>query len=56
VRLVVAFDSTALPAMKLYSPPWEYSPKTPASDLGNHLVYGLGVAGGYELVARRVAR
>lgn len=54
--LVVAFDYTALPAMKLYSPPWEYSPKTLATDLGNHLVYGLGVAGGYELVSRRVAR
>jgi len=46
--LVVAFDYTMLPAMNLYKPAWEYPPATLAKDWGNHLVYGLAVAGAYR--------
>jgi len=45
---VMASDYTLLPAMKLYAPPWEYPPATLAKDFGNHLVYGLAVAGAYR--------
>jgi hypothetical protein len=41
-----------LPAMNLYDPPWNYSPKTLATDWSYHLVYGLGVAGAYRLLDR----
>ncbi|MBA2580078.1 MAG: hypothetical protein H0V03_04420 [Thermoleophilaceae bacterium] len=33
-----------LPAMKLAPPPWEYSASSLATDVGFHLVYGLGAA------------
>ncbi|MGI8411292.1 MAG: hypothetical protein ACR2LV_01570 [Solirubrobacteraceae bacterium] len=33
-----------LPAMQLAPPVWEYPPKSLATDLGFHLVYGLGTA------------
>jgi len=39
-----------LPAMDTYDPPWEYSPKTLATDWSCHLVYGLGVAGAYRAI------
>ena len=39
-----------LPAMEIYDPPWEYSPKALATDWSYHLVYGLGVAGAYRLI------
>lgn len=40
--------------MGLYKPPWRYPAKTIAKDLSYHLVYGAGVAAGYELVERRL--
>ena len=45
---VVATDYTVLPAMNLYKPPWWYPASTLATDFGNHLVYGLSVAGAYR--------
>ncbi len=37
----------------LYEPPWRYPATTVAKDLSYHLVYGAGVAGAFELLARR---
>jgi hypothetical protein len=45
---VVATDYTVLPAMNLYKAPWRYPASTLARDFGNHLVYGLSVAGAYR--------
>jgi hypothetical protein len=42
-----------LPLAKLYRPIWEYDPKVLATDLGDHLVYGLGTASAGRLLARR---
>jgi hypothetical protein len=39
-----------LPALKVAPPVWEYPPKETALDLSYHLVYGLGVAGGYAAI------
>jgi hypothetical protein len=39
----------------IYEPPWQYPPKELALDLSYHLVYGAGVAAGYE-VARAAWR
>jgi hypothetical protein len=52
---VMTSDYTLLPAMKLYEPPWRYSPATLAKDAGNHLVHGLAIAGAYRAIdiARR---
>lgn len=35
----------------VYEPPWEYGPKTLATDWSYHVVYGLGVAGAFEAAA-----
>jgi hypothetical protein len=48
-------DYVLLPAMKLYKPIWEYDAKTLANDLSAHLVYGLGTATAFQLLARRGA-
>ncbi len=45
---VWATSYVLLPAMKLYKPPWEYSPKTLSADLSYHLVYGAGVSVAYR--------
>lgn len=37
--------------MGLYEPPWKYPAKDMAMELGYHLVYGLGVAGGHRVLA-----
>jgi hypothetical protein len=42
-----------LPLAKLYRPIWEYEPKVLAKDFGDQLVYGLGTAGAYRLLAGR---
>jgi hypothetical protein len=42
-----------LPLAKLYRPIWEYDAKVLAKDLGDQLVYGLGTAGAYRLLAGR---
>ncbi len=39
-----------LPAMKLAPPPWEYSASSLATDVGFHLVYGLGTALAFRLL------
>jgi uncharacterized membrane protein YagU involved in acid resistance len=49
---VVAADYTVLPAMGLYKPPWRYPASTLVKDYGNHLVYGLAVAGAYAALDR----
>jgi hypothetical protein len=36
--------------MGLYEPPWKYPPKEVVLDLSYHLVYGAGVAAGYQLL------
>jgi hypothetical protein len=40
-----------LPAAKLYKPIWEYDRVTLAKDLTAHLVYGLGTAAAFQLLA-----
>jgi uncharacterized membrane protein YagU involved in acid resistance len=45
---VMATDYSLLPAMKIYEPPWEYSPGTLAKDYATHLVHGLAIAGTYR--------
>lgn len=47
-----ALSYVELVPMGLQKPPWEYEPKTIAVDVSYHLAYGLGVAGGFEAVAR----
>ena len=37
----------------LYESPWKYSPKDLATELGFHLAYGAGVAGGFRVLAGR---
>jgi hypothetical protein len=44
--------ATLVPA-GLYQWPWHYRPGAIAKDVSYHLVYGSGVAAGYELVRRR---
>jgi hypothetical protein len=41
-----------LPAMGLAPPVWKYPPQQLASDVGFHLVYGVGVATAYALLDR----
>ena len=48
--LVFANAYVALPAMKLYDPPWEYSARTLATDWSYHVIYGGAVALAYRLV------
>ena len=40
-----------LPALGLTPPVWEYDPKTLASDVGFHLVYGVTAASAYKALA-----
>jgi hypothetical protein len=40
-----------LPAMGLAPPVWEYDPKTLATDVGFHLVYGVAAATAYKALA-----
>lgn len=47
---VWAMSYVQLVPMGLYKPPWEYPAKSLAKDLSYHLVYGLGVAGAYQLL------
>jgi hypothetical protein len=46
---VWASSYAQLVPMGLYEPPWRYSAKTVAVDVSYHLVYGLALAGAYEL-------
>ena len=39
--------------MGIYQLPWKYPAKSIAMELGYHLVYGVGVAGGHRLLDRR---
>jgi hypothetical protein len=48
-------DYVLLPLAGLYRPIWEYDAKVLAKDLGDHLVYGLGAAVPWRLLARRPA-
>ena len=49
---VWALSYAQLVPMGLYEPPWEYDARTLATDLSFHLVYGAGVAVGYEILER----
>lgn len=49
---VWAASLVELPLMKLAPPVWRYSPGQLASDLGFHLVYGLGAATAWAVVDR----
>jgi hypothetical protein len=49
---VWATSYATLVPLGLYEPPWRYPPAVLAWDLSYHLVYGAGVAGGYELAER----
>jgi uncharacterized membrane protein YagU involved in acid resistance len=48
---VWAMAYVQLVPMGIYEPPWKYPVRTLAEDLSHHLVYGLGVAGAYHVVA-----
>jgi hypothetical protein len=50
--LVWGASLVELPAMGLAPPVWEYPPEQLASDVGFHLVYGLGVATAYAVLDR----
>ena len=50
---VWAMSYVQLVPMGLYQLPWKYPPKSIAMELGYHLVYGVGVAGGHRLIDRR---
>jgi hypothetical protein len=41
-----------LPAMNPAPPVWKYPPDQPASDLGFHLAYGVGVATAHAVLDR----
>jgi uncharacterized membrane protein YagU involved in acid resistance len=47
---VWAQSYATLVPLGLYKPPWQYPAKTIAKDISYHLVYGSGVAAGFELV------
>ena len=50
---VWAMSYVQLVPMGLYQLPWKYPPKSIAMELGFHLAYGVGVAGGHGLIDRR---
>ena len=50
---VWAMSYVQLVPMGLYQLPWKYPPKSIAMELGYHVVYGVGVAGGHRLLDRR---
>jgi hypothetical protein len=41
-----------VPEERMGAPVWEYPPDQLASDVGFHLVYGVGVAGAYAVLDR----
>ncbi|GLZ48851.1 hypothetical protein Acsp06_50360 [Actinomycetospora sp. NBRC 106375] len=47
---------TVLPPTGLYEPIWRYDRRTLARDLGAHLVYGLGTAAAFRLLAAAAVR
>jgi hypothetical protein len=49
---VWAQSYATLVPLGLYEWPWHYSPKVIAKDVSFHLAYGVGVAAGYEVLAR----
>jgi hypothetical protein len=52
VGLVWGASLVQLPAMGLAPPVWKYPPAELASDVGFHVVYGIGVATAYEVLDR----
>jgi hypothetical protein len=50
---VWATGYVVLPFAQLYKPIWEYDAATLAKDLSAHVVYGLGTAAGFRLLALR---
>jgi hypothetical protein len=50
---VWAMSYVQLVPMGLYELPWKYPPKSIVMELGYHVVYGVGVAGGHGLFDRR---
>ena len=48
---VMAMSYLQLVPMGIYEPPWKYSAKDLGTELGFHLAYGLGIAGGYRAIA-----
>ncbi len=50
---VWAMSYVQLVPMGLYQPPWKYSAKDIAVEVGYHLVYGLGVASAFRAVDSR---
>ena len=50
--LVWGASLVELPAMNLAPPVWKYPPDQPASDLGFHLAYGVGVATAHAVLDR----
>lgn len=50
---VMAMSYVQLVPMGIYKPPWTYPAKDIATELGFHLAYGLGVAGGHRAVDGR---
>ena len=49
---VMAMSYAQLVPMGIYRPPWTYPAKDIATELGFHLAYGLGVAGGHRAIVR----
>jgi uncharacterized membrane protein YagU involved in acid resistance len=49
---VWSFSYVTLVPMRLYQPPWSYPLSEVSLDLSYHLVYGIGVAGGFALLER----
>ena len=49
---VWAWSYVQLVPLGIYEPPWRYSPKQLAPDVGYHLVYGLGVASAADALER----
>jgi hypothetical protein len=50
---VWAWSYATLVPLGLYRWPWHYRVGAIAKDVSYHLVYGSGVAAGYELIARK---
>ena len=50
--LVWIMSYVQLVPMGIYEPPWDYPAKVLALDLSYHLVYGTGVAAGYDILSR----
>jgi len=50
---VMAMSYLQLVPMGIYQPPWKYTAKELAPEFCFHLVYGVGVAGGYRVIDPR---